>query len=65
MKTTKKELIDFAKFHVQEALKSAADKAKLKDKKIPYEGVRSGGFYVVKEIDEKSILKAYPLKNIK
>lgn len=61
----KKTLIEFAKIHVQAALKAAAENAKLKDKKIPYDGVRSGGFYVVKEIDKKSILKAYPNDKIK
>jgi hypothetical protein len=51
-----------AKHEVSKALEAASKKAKLKDVKVPYEGVRAGGHYVVKRIDEKSILNAYKVK---
>lgn len=53
-------LIEFTKFHVQAALKAAALSAKLDiDAFSEYEG------YDFPEIDEDSILNAYPLSNIK
>lgn len=40
---------------ITEVLKEAADSAELKDKEIPYEGVRAGGSYFIKIINKKSI----------
>ena len=56
-------LINFAKLHVQAALKEAGNKVKTKqgwwqDNNIPY-----GASYT--EVDKQSILTAYPLSNIK
>ncbi len=53
-------LIDFARLHVEEALKEASKKAKTK--KI-YRGTDSS-MLVKKVIDKESILNAYPLTNI-
>lgn len=58
-------MIEFAKYHVEQALKAASEKAKQKKKEIPYEGVRAGGSYYIDIIDKDSILNAYSLKNIK
>ena len=48
-------MIEFAKFHVESALKAAASDAHTKD--VPYTDDV--------EVDKESILTAYPLENIK
>lgn len=55
-------MIEFAKYHVQEALKAASEEVKLKNVKVKHELI---GDVYIKEIDKNSILKSYPLKNIK
>lgn len=50
-------LIEFAKLHVEAALKAAAEKAKAKENPSDY---GTGEIWV----DEDSILKAYPPTNI-
>lgn len=52
---TPNDLIEFAKFHVEEALKEAAKSAYARESRIGY----------VWEVNEESILNAYPLENIK
>lgn len=54
-----KAMIEFAKYHVQEALKEANRNAK-----IEHSGWESGHYWH-HEISEDSILNAYPLENIK
>jgi len=55
-------MIEFAKLHVDSALSEASYNAETKD----YDEYQYGGGYVTKqEIDKDSILKAYPLTNIK
>ena len=49
-------MIEFAKLHVEAALKEASEKAYFRD---------SNGFICTTEENKKSILNAYPLKNIK
>lgn len=53
-KNIKKAMIEFAKMHVEEALKQASEKATTDGYGDGYAG-----------IDEESILTAYPLENIK
>ncbi len=53
-----KAMIEFAKLHVQEALKAAAKRAVAKEDPSDY---GTGEIWV----DEKSVLNAYPLNNIK
>lgn len=53
-----KKLIEFAKLHVQEALRQASEKAKIVDT-----GVTDSYFDAA--IDKESILNAYNLDNIK
>lgn len=48
-------MIEFAKLHVEAALKSASEKAKI-DKSVTF------GW---EKVDRPSILKSYPLENIK
>jgi hypothetical protein len=54
-------MIEFAKMHVQEALKEAVEKAKIK---YEYSG-NTGSEYCDEYVDHNSILNAYPLTNIK
>jgi hypothetical protein len=49
-------MIDFAKLHVESALKEASEKAYFRD---------SNGFVCKTEENKKSILNSYPLENIK
>jgi hypothetical protein len=49
-------MIDFAKLHVEAALKEASEKAYFRD---------SNGFVCKTEENKKSILNSYPLENIK
>ena len=46
-------MIEFTKFHVEAALKKASEKVIIEDDPFEY------------ELDENSILNAYPLENIK
>ena len=57
-----KDLIEFAKLHVEAALKAASEKAEIKD-----DGNinRNGDWSEYFVIDKDSILNAYPLENIK
>ena len=48
-------MIEFAKLHVQEALKQASEKAI----------TEQGEYYYEFEINKDSIINAYPLENIK
>ena len=58
--TAKKMLIEFAKYHVEQALKEASKKASIIDESI------GGGLNIeVKSINKDSILNAYSLENIK
>lgn len=34
-----------------------AENAEIKDIKIDYTGIRSGGYYIIKEVDKESILE--------
>jgi len=54
-KMQKDQMIEFAKLHVEAALKSASEKAKI-DKSVTF------GW---EKVDRPSILKSYPLENIK
>ena len=51
-------MIEFAKLHVEAALKHASEKAELSNKPK-----FSGDYNLV--VDEESILNSYPLENIK
>jgi len=59
---TEEFLIEFAKYHVQQALKEAAEKAKMREEYYfnDEDKVETAPF-----IDENSILNAYNLDNIK
>jgi len=54
-------MIEFAKLHVEAALKEAVEKAKIK---YEYSG-NTGSEYCDEYVDHNSILNAYPLTNIK
>lgn len=56
-----KDLIEFAKLHVEAALKQASEKAKIK---YEYSG-NTGSEYYDEFVDPISILNSYPLTNIK
>lgn len=63
----KRLMIDFAKLHVEAALKAAYENADLKeeeagDEQICWNESQMGDCYV---LDKNSILSAYPLTNIK
>ena len=51
-----KKAIEFAKLHVEAALKDASEKSTV---------IRDEEFYTISHIDKNSILNAYPLTNIK
>ncbi len=53
---------DFAKLHVEAALKEAAKNAKIEDVSV---STYYNKAYYKKKIVKKSILNAYPLENIK
>lgn len=61
-----KDMIEFAKLHVQEALKQASEKSLMKDvnEDCHYED-EEGNFPEIYFIDKNSILNAYNLNNIK
>ena len=56
-------LIEFAKIHVQEALKQASENAT--GTPIDHEEISEGSFRPIWGVDDESILNAYPLENIK
>ena len=56
-------MIEFAKMHVQEALKQASEKAFVTP--IDHEEISEGSFIPIWGVDDESILNAYPLENIK
>jgi len=49
-------MIEFAKLHVEAALKNASEKSTV---------IRDEEFYTISHVDKDSILNAYPLTNIK
>lgn len=53
-------MVEFARLHVDTALKVASEKARLTD--FAYEFLQEGAYDA---IDKESILNAYPLDNIK
>jgi hypothetical protein len=57
----KNAMIEFAKLHVEQALKEASEKAKIK---YEYSG-NTGSEYCYEYVDQNSILNSYPLTNIK
>ena len=59
--TNKHALIDFAKLHVEAALKEASEKAKIR---YDYSG-NTGSEYCDEFVDIDSILNSYPQENIK
>ena len=54
-------MVEFAKLHVEAALKAAADNAETKEE--AFYGVDE--VYSIRVVDKDSILNAYPLTNIK
>ena len=56
-------MIEFAKMHVQEALKQASENATVTP--IDHEEISEGSFRPIWGVDDESILNAYPLENIK
>jgi hypothetical protein len=56
-------IIEFAKLHVQEALKEASEEATITYE--IHEDKNTGIEYTAKVINKDSILNAYPLENIK
>ena len=56
-------LIEFAKMHVQEALKKASENATVTP--IDHEEISEGSFRPIWGVDDESILNAYSLENIK
>ena len=56
-------LIEFAKMHVQEALKQASENATVTP--IDHEEISEGSFRPIWGVDDESILNAYPLDLIK
>lgn len=59
----KEAMIEFAKMHVQEALKQASEKAFVTP--IDHEEISEGSFRPIWGVDDESILNAYSLENIK
>lgn len=60
-KDVKSAMIEFAKLHVQAALEAASKKAKTKEDIAIF----AEGSYKTQVVDKESILKSYPLSNIK
>ncbi len=63
--TLEQALKDFAAMHCKAQAKTIYEKARLVKKEIKYSGARAGGSYFVEVIDKDSVLKAYPLSNIR
>ena len=59
----KEAMIEFAKMHVQEALKQASQKASVSP--VDHEEISKGSFRPIWGVDDESILNAYPLDLIK
>jgi hypothetical protein len=57
--------IEFAKIHVEAALKAASKNAKIKSRKISYKASHGAEYDYITSIDKKAILTAYPETNIK
>jgi len=55
--------IEFAKLHVEAALKEASENATVTP--IDHEEISEGSFRPIWGVDDDSILNSYPLKNIK
>jgi hypothetical protein len=56
-------MIEFAKLHVEAALKAASEKATVTP--VDHEEISEGSFRPIWGVDEDSILNAYPSTNIK
>jgi hypothetical protein len=56
-------MIEFAKLHVEAALKAASEKAKITERKKVIDN--TGGYVRIPTIYKKHILNAYSLENIK
>ena len=56
-------MIEFARIHVEAALKEASQKAKITERKKVIDN--TGGYVRIPTIYKKHILNAYPLENIK
>ena len=56
-------MIEFAKFHVEEALKEASEKATVTP--IDHEEISEGSFRPIWGVDDDSIINSYPLDLIK
>lgn len=61
----KTQMIKFAKYHVQEALKEACLKSRIIDDPDSYLGNTGSEYPADQIIDRESILNSYPLTNIK
>ena len=59
----KKMMIEFAKLHVEAALKKASEKATVTP--IDHEEISEGSFRPIWGVDDDSIINSYPLENIK
>jgi hypothetical protein len=53
-------MIEFAKFHVEKALKKACEEVDFTSE--TYRSIQQGSHF---EVDKESIINAYPLENIK
>jgi hypothetical protein len=58
-------MIEFAKLHVQEALKEASEKVRQIEDPYAYTGNTGSEYPADYIVDKDSILNAYPLTNIK
>ncbi len=58
-------MIEFAKFHVEAALKAASEKANTIVHKHVHDEDEIDGYILIDIINKNSILNAYPLENIK
>lgn len=58
-------MIEFTELHVKAALKEASKKVKTKIKMVSSSGSGYSKYKSKEVIDEKSIINAYPLSNIK
>lgn len=64
-KKVPKIMIEFAKLHVEAALKAANDNAKVEIINWEKEGFGLPGLQPIYSVNSESILTAYPLENIK
>lgn len=63
LNNVKNYMIEFAKLHVEAALKEASEKATVTP--IDHEEISEGSFRPIWGVDDDSILNSYPLTNIK